>query len=267
MSKPQQLLESILLGVGYSEDEVKVYLATLMLGSRPVSIIAKEIGFRRSKTYDVIRKLLEKGLLQEYSRNKVLHFSAVKPSTLLSTIRNQREHFDSIIDQLTRALPALEVLNLKSVNKTKLELWRGDDAMCAIMEETFDHPNSTMYYLMDYSTCWPKGRDKKYIDWDKRFTEKRTKSNISIHSICNRSPDSDEANHNASKFKRSMRMIENFNLPFEVAIHIDQVRVICSGREVSGIVIRDPEIAQVFQTLFQAVWSRLPEYSVKNLSK
>lgn len=253
-------LKEILEDLGYSKDEILVYTSSLLLGSKPTSTIAKHAGLGRSKTYDIINSLVSQGLLLEYSRHAVLHYSAIIPSKFLSLIKKKQTEYEDIANRLEKIIPGLEALNLKSISKTKIELWKGDDAVCSIWDETINHPNTFVYGLLDYSTCWPVNRDKKYVSWDRKYSERRAANNITMRTICNKSPGSDIAFLNAQNLSRQMKVIRNFDFNFELAIHMDSIKVICNNEEVSGIVIRDKILAQTFQMLFSAVWERLPNY-------
>lgn len=255
-------LSDILLELGYTQDQIAVYMAALTLGARPISTIAKQAGFGRSKTYDVVNSLVEQGLLQEYSRHNILHFSAVKPAKFLSLINERKQSYTDLSSRLETILPLVEALTHKKVNRTKIELWRGDEAVCSLWEETLAHPNTIFYQLIDYSTSWPAGRESRYVEWDKRYSEQRTKNNIVIHSICNRSPASDEAFRDSVRLKRVMKYIHSFNFTFEFAIHLDSIKVICNNDDLSGIVIRDAELAETFKAFFTAIWERLPDYTL-----
>ena len=54
----------ILRQLGFSSKEATVYLAALELSMAPVSVIARKARLERSTTFEVLKKLSEKGVAQ-----------------------------------------------------------------------------------------------------------------------------------------------------------------------------------------------------------
>jgi len=82
---------SILRPLGYTEKEVRVYLAALELGTVPASVLARQSGLNRVTAYETLKKLLEKGIVNVSIVGQTKHFSAIDPSTLLAATENRFE--------------------------------------------------------------------------------------------------------------------------------------------------------------------------------
>ena len=63
-----------LLKIGLTEGESKVYLALTELGSSTVGPIVKKSGVAYSNIYDILHRLIEKGIVSFIIKNKTRYF-------------------------------------------------------------------------------------------------------------------------------------------------------------------------------------------------
>src|SRR3989338_6971833 len=92
---------NILQACGFSEDEVRVYIATLELGADSITHIAKKAGIKRPKAYYVMDGLVKKGVVVKQPKNKRMLFSAEPPRKILEIMRSREA-------ELEKALPYME---------------------------------------------------------------------------------------------------------------------------------------------------------------
>lgn len=69
-----------LKALGLTEGEIKVYSAILNLGIATINKIHEKTGLERRTIYDVINKLIEKGLISYTTENKKKHISVLIPT-------------------------------------------------------------------------------------------------------------------------------------------------------------------------------------------
>ena len=74
-----------LLKIGLTEGETKVYLALSKLGSSTVGPIVKESKVAYSNIYDILNRLIEKGIVSFIIKQKTKYFQAASPSNLGGT--------------------------------------------------------------------------------------------------------------------------------------------------------------------------------------
>src|SRR3989344_470827 len=99
-----------LLKIGLTEGESKVYLALIELGSSTVGPIVKKSGVAYSNIYDILQRLMEKGLVSYIIKNKTKHFQAVSPANLLDYLEKKEEEINNQKKLLKNFLPRLEEL-------------------------------------------------------------------------------------------------------------------------------------------------------------
>ena len=76
------MIEQHLQGLGLTEGESKAYVSMLSLGSSTVGPIAKKSGISYSKIYEVLQRLMEKGVVSFIIKEKTKYFQAIHPSML-----------------------------------------------------------------------------------------------------------------------------------------------------------------------------------------
>ena len=81
----------ILKDIGLTDGEIKAYLALLELGKSTVGKIIEKSRVSPSKIYDVLNRLIEKGLISYIIEGKVKHFKAAPPKNVLNYIERKEE--------------------------------------------------------------------------------------------------------------------------------------------------------------------------------
>ena len=72
--------------IGLTEGETKVYFALLKLGEATIGNIGKESKVSKSKLYDILDKLIARGLVGHVIKNKVRHFAANNPKNIIGSL-------------------------------------------------------------------------------------------------------------------------------------------------------------------------------------
>ena len=107
-----------LISLGLSENEAKSYITLLTKNSMTVGEIAKISGVPRPKLYEILTKLIEKGLCNE-KIGKVKRYRVVAPNIvaekLIGDYKTQLEQKKIIANNFSNAINSIY---LKNVNKT-----------------------------------------------------------------------------------------------------------------------------------------------------
>lgn len=131
MAEIHQTLEKI----GFSPNEIKVYLTLNDHGSTKAGRIAKLAKIDRSSGYNAIKNLLEKGLVSYVLIGKVKWFQATGPKRLLDYVKEQEEDIAAILPELHARHKAAKIegqvrlfKGIKGIKSIFLDIIRtGDD--------------------------------------------------------------------------------------------------------------------------------------------
>ncbi|MCA9485370.1 MAG: helix-turn-helix domain-containing protein, partial [Nanoarchaeota archaeon] len=98
---------SVLKKVGLSEGEIKIYQALLNLGKSPINKIHEKTGMERRNIYDVLNKLIEKGLVVYTGENKKRRFNLSNPQKILSYLEEKNKTINNTKKEVADILPSL----------------------------------------------------------------------------------------------------------------------------------------------------------------
>ncbi|MBI2080036.1 helix-turn-helix domain-containing protein [Candidatus Micrarchaeota archaeon] len=94
------MYESTLQELGLSSNESKIYECLLSLGSCSIEQIAIKSKVHRRNIYDVLAKLLEKGLISESFIHNRKEYKAINPTRLLDLIQEKERRLTLILPDL-----------------------------------------------------------------------------------------------------------------------------------------------------------------------
>lgn len=90
-----------LMELGLSEYEAKAYISLLRESPATAYQIGKSSGIPTSKVYEVLKRLIEKGIISVIEREKTKHYAPIEPDEFLSKHKNKTE---MIVDSLKEGL-------------------------------------------------------------------------------------------------------------------------------------------------------------------
>lgn len=132
-------VETALKAFGLEEQEIKSYLALLDLHESTATKIAERTGLGRVHIYQIINRLIEKGLASYIIKNNVKYFSASDPVNLLHELKSKQE-------KLNEVLPILIAKKNQNVEETKVEIYRGREGINTILKSIIR--DKQPYYFM-----------------------------------------------------------------------------------------------------------------------
>lgn len=92
--------EKVLEHLGFSPNEIKVYLTLNGHGSTKAGRVSKLAKIDRSSCYNALKSLLEKGLVSYVHIGKIKWFQATGPKRLLEYVKEQEEDVQAILPEL-----------------------------------------------------------------------------------------------------------------------------------------------------------------------
>lgn len=245
---------SILLKLGLSEKEAKVYLAALELSEDSVQNIGKKAGVNRATTYVILEKLIDLGLISTYEKDKKTIFIAEDPKELENLLKEEKLELEKREKNLHENLNQLMAVYNRKKGKPIVRFFEGADGL-----EALDR-----YGLKDYSKekemlsmmpfdlieeIFPQRRNKSLTE--------RIKTGLKSRVIYTRKdgPLTDKENKNSL---REARFVPRNKLPIDATIAIYPNWGIklyyFSHINPHGVLIQSKELAQNFKQLFELAW-------------
>jgi sugar-specific transcriptional regulator TrmB len=130
----------ILEDFGLSEAEAKVYLALLEIGSTLAGPLIKKTGLHRGTTYQILQRLIEKGLVSFVIKSGKRYFEATDPNRFLEILKEKEEKIQEI-------LPSLIKRRRLSKEKQEVTVYSGYNGIKTVCENILEELKGGGEYL------------------------------------------------------------------------------------------------------------------------
>ena len=249
------MLTQVLEGLGLSDKEANVYLATLRTGSSRISTIAKRADISRSTAYNILHSLSKKGFVRRVDRASVQYFSPLPPSELVALLEEQKEELSNKVKMVETYLPQLESVCNPGVELPKVSFFEGISGIKKVYGDILKKGNKETFAALSLDNVAPEIKD-----WTKNvFTNKKIKKKISSKVLIS-SKDSKSYTKLDKKHLRKSLVVPHPKYPFEVEIDVydDNKTAFISfdESEMMAVIIESPKIANTLKSLFGLVWDR-----------
>ncbi|HLC54130.1 MAG TPA: helix-turn-helix domain-containing protein [Candidatus Nanoarchaeia archaeon] len=236
---------------GLSQNEIKVYGALLKIKNGTKTPIVKESGVLSSKVYEVLDRLIKKGLVASFIEDNVKHYVPVHPSNIKSLfdekikeIRDKKREFEEHIDKL---FPKTEDF------LTEVQLFRDWDGLKNVLLIIDDDlKKGDTYYILGAS---PGEDSEKAIEIfsknDQRLDAKKIKIRA-IHDV-QRKKEAKEYLREYGKKKWTLRY-SPVPGPFQIGITNNYALLILLEKNPIAILINNKRIRDSFLHYFHTLW-------------
>jgi len=236
INKPMDL--NYLENLGLSNNESKIYLALLELGSVTANKIAEKAGIHRRTVYDILEMLIEKGLASYIIEANKKYYQAESPERLLNVLEEKEKNFKKI-------LPELMLKRKLSKAPQEINVFRGKKAVQQLAEDML---SSKISYSFGSSGKFKEVLGETYyINWLNKIKQKRNKLKIilSKKKLKEKFPENVEIRY----------IQEDYILPSSTTIFEDKVLILIFAEQPVGILMRSKEISKAYLKYFELLWS------------
>jgi sugar-specific transcriptional regulator TrmB len=242
---------STLEKIGMSRGEIKVYLALSRLGESTITPIVYESRVSKSKIYDILARLIDKGLAGYVVKNNVKYFIASDPHTILEYVERKENDLLSAKKSVEQLIPELIAAGKETQSKRLVEVYEGFLGIKSIREGLMGSLQKSGTLLILGA---PKAANDKWEGWLLDFHRRRIKMGISARIIYN--ANAREYGKIRSKMKlTTVRYFTNALVsPNWIDVYPDSVLFGIVSPHPLAFVIRNREIADSFRVYFEVMW-------------
>ncbi len=173
--------ENLLKEYGLSDKEIAVYLALIKFGPSSVRTLAQESKVNRGTTYDILKNLINQGLINYYNKQSHQYFAAEPPEKLVSALEQKQRDLETVKKKIQKNLPELQLDFGLQGGKPVMKLYEGQRGINQILEdvlETLSRSDDRTYYV--YSSISVR---KNVYQSMPDFSDRRVKKKISVKTI------------------------------------------------------------------------------------
>lgn len=236
--------------IGLTKSEIKVYLALLKLGQTTAGHIVDEARVTRSKIYDILERLKNKGLVSHITKESTKYFSAANPNNIMEYLNQKEEEIKNEKDSIKEILPELLLQQTLAKEKKIAEIFIGIKGMqnaFNVLVNEFD-PNET-YYAFGAGT----GENIKQIQiFFSKLHLKRIEKKVKSKIIFNESSRGLFQSQEKSKLVEVKYLIHS--TPTAINIYKDYTIMAILNKEPITFLIKNNETADSFKEYFKVMW-------------
>ncbi len=222
--------------IGLTSNEAKIYLSILKNGSSKVGKISKISQMNRTTTYDVLNRLLDKGLIGYKIKGKVKYFEVSNPNQLKDFIEEKR--FEVI-----RLLPELEKLYKSPEEKYNVTLYYGYRGVKSVFQDFLR--NTKIHYLMD-----SEGKFAERMPYfAKHFVRQLEKRKIKIRHLVRHGRDVHKSKTTEVRYIKKKTASDAV-----IDIYNDKVAIIIWSEPPEAVLIQNKAIADSLREYFDILW-------------
>lgn len=121
--------------IGFSEGEGRVYEAILRSETPTLQKIHELTGIERRNVYDIINKLISKGLITYFTENKKKVYHITHPNRIVDYLSEKEQEVNNAKREVEKELSQLVKLYESNKEDIDIRIYRGTEGMKALYED------------------------------------------------------------------------------------------------------------------------------------
>ena len=244
----------ILKKIGLSDGEIKVYDALLEIGATSINNIHEKVGIDRRNIYDILNKLIEKGLISYIEENGKRIFKVSNPDKILSYLEEKKSNLEEVKKEVEKIIPAMQEEFKSEKQELFAEIFKGAEGMKAVWDDLLNYDSiywigSGMYVPLGFPAFWD--------DWDKR----RMKKNVGSYHLFRgdkREEVKKRKGFNKNKITNWKFLPNEFSgSPTVTVAYGDKVAQMMLGENINVFVIQSTELAENYKKYHKYLWDKV----------
>ncbi len=245
----------ILEDIGLTKSEIKVYFTLLEIGSSTTGKIIERSNVSSSKIYEILDKLIQKGLVSYILDGKIKYFEASDPNRIISYIEDKKKDLELQKKAIQELIPKIELKKNLSEIKQEAKIYRGIKGLETAFYEALDLASKGDTLYVYGIPKRPQESNRFFVKWNKE----RAKRGVRAKQLFNES-----ARGELQSLPENNPLAELKYLPEDLlipaAINVLKNRIIIfpseTGNEPLLIVIENKDVADSFIAQFNLLWNQ-----------
>ena len=238
---------SFLQDLNLTKNEIKIYTALLNLGSVPAGRITHETGLHRSRVYEGLNRLVEKGLVGFIKKGYVTFFEATATEKILDYLDEEKIRIEEKKKKIEKILPTVERFR-ETKPTAEAHILQGIEGFKAMRRDVLKHAGNE-HLLIGAISREDKVMPIFFQKWDKERIKKKIKLRI-LHKEGAR-----------GKYMTKLKLLETRFLPPSISnpavinIYGDRVvNVLWKENYPLCFVMINKDIADAYKKYFELLW-------------
>ncbi len=243
-------LDTVLTQIGLSDGEQKVYLALLDLGEATSGPIAERSGVSASKVYQVMQRLMKKGLAGAVTAQGTKRFKATHPRAILDYLKTKEDEARELRAAADKALPSLLAKYDENHQETEVQMYRGVKSLGNAFYTMIDELGRGGEYKVIGANY---GKLTWIWNFFNHYHEERVKRGVHAKILFQQSLDIPESTRKNSE----IRLLPwNYDTPLQITTWKDTTYLMLMQEEPFIFTIKSKELTRGFDQYFETLWNQ-----------
>jgi len=233
----------ILEDLGFTNAEIKVYLALLETGSTSAGEIIQKSGLQSSVVHMTLNNLISKGFVSFVKEGKRNHYQAANPKHVIDYIEEKKNQFEKILPELLKKQETAK-------DKSETVTFRGIKGIKELLYELLEEKDKEYLAFGSPYESLMMGEDF-WINYHQKRIEKAIQAkflfNKSLMEWCK--------NNKYAKTEYKFTQ-EGFEPLTETIICGEKVAIIVWTENPVGILIKNKTAAESYKSFFKIIWNK-----------
>jgi sugar-specific transcriptional regulator TrmB len=239
----------LLKNIGMTNSEIKVYLALLELGSTTKGPIIERSEVASSKIYELLGKLIKKGLVSEVIKSGTKYFEAAPPNQLLDYMTEKEDSVRQQKEKLKSLIPELEMKRSMAGIGSETQVFKGMKGAKTSFDDILSElKKGDEYYVLGISKFTP--HFERFVV---NFHKKRAGEGVKCKMIINELAKDIGAQLKSIKLTQIKYLKKELFTPFVFIIYKDKT-LISIGLDEVFIQIRSKNLAEGLKNYADYMW-------------
>lgn len=239
-------MAGVLDGMGFSKNEILVYKALLKIGPTTAGPIARESGVHRSKVYDSLTRLINRGVVAYHKQGARAYFQAQDPKILLEIHDEERDKLQQEIQEMSKIKH-----DTSKEEVTVLEGYNGIGNFYKDIVTTLPEGETVKIFGAR------AGQDSSPKTWTAFFSninKQRIRRHINYQIIYDKELKNKQIVKEHATSELTQTRFLDIKTISDVSIHGDSIAVVLWKKTPKAFIIKSKDVADSFRQYFEVLW-------------
>lgn len=129
------MIREKLQAIGLTAGESEMYELLVENGQTKAGALIKKASLASSKVYDVLQKLVSKGLASTVTRNGVRLYQATPPERLVDFLDNKKSEIDAAKEEMLKIIPLIKQKRKEEKRESDIRMYLGKEGPKIVLRE------------------------------------------------------------------------------------------------------------------------------------
>ena len=244
--------KDVLYDLGFTKGEVEVYLALLKIGQSSIGKIVEVSRVTKSKVYDILNKLKNKGVVSSSVKDGVQFFNAAAPQFLLELVEREEEEIEKTKIELEEMLPSLIDLQTEASKQQRTEIFEGFRGLKnAFQVAANEFKKGEEFLVFGVDNVLNAQQLRFFVDYHKKRVQAKVKTKV-IFTANLRGVD--EYHQKPDPYNEERFLDQTSAIPINIYKDIVIIPLLEKREKETTILIRNERLAKGLRQFFYTLW-------------